>query len=561
MKRLLVLAVLLGLLLTSCVSLPTGGPIRAGGSAEVAGDLQFVRPIANPPQPGMGPLEIVEGFLAASAGVADDYQIARLYLTAEAAQNWDPGAGALVYTGDRLDLQAQGDLVVAQANQAAAVSPAGVVSNTGNAAVNLRFELLEVAGQWRISVPPPGLVLSSADLQRSFQTLNAYYLDPTRSVAVPDARLLPRTGPPGLATILVDALLAGASAWLAPAVTTAFPADTFLTLGAVPVSDGVARVDLSGQLSTLSDSDRVSLGAQLAWTLRQVPGVTQLEVTLAGRPFAMSNSPGPVPLSQFNRFDPDVLPDRAPLYGIGTDGRAVAVEPSGPVPLRGDQPDGVAAAVAIAPVGSTVAYLAPDRASIGIGNLRRSTDPLVVLPTAVAGGLSIDQRNRIWWVRPDGEVQVSVPPGGGGIRQVTGVPVQGSPGPVAAVRPSRDGTRAVVLVTTGAGLTPYLAVITGPLEAPALTALRPFGSASSVADVAWHSASQVTLLRTDTVAVVRVDLLGEVIAEFAATPNAFSVTDAPADPVVLGVAGEQAKRLLGSELRTVEGLAVPVYPG
>ena len=149
--------------------------------------------------------------------------------------------------------------------------------------------MVSVDGQWRIAQAPPGLLLSSAQLERAFETRYVYFIDPTGTIAVPDLRVLPRTEPQALSTALVSSLLAGPSPWLAPAVRTELPAGLQLALGAVPVTDGTARVELSGPAITLDADASKRLGAQLAWTLRQVPGAHSAQLILNGAPVVLDD--------------------------------------------------------------------------------------------------------------------------------------------------------------------------------------------------------------------------------------------------------------------------------
>ena len=79
----------------ACTSIPTSGPVQEG-DAEVT-EPSEIDVLAEGPQPGDTPAEIVDGFLAAgAAGSTDNFVTAREYLAGEAKTSWDPSAGVLV---------------------------------------------------------------------------------------------------------------------------------------------------------------------------------------------------------------------------------------------------------------------------------------------------------------------------------------------------------------------------------------------------------------------------------------------------------------------------------
>ena len=99
MKRYLLL--ILAVLLTACAQVPTSGPIMEVDQpvTDVA-TTSFVRVLARPPQPGMTPTEIVQGFLDAASGFEDNHAVAKQYLTEQGARQWNPSAGVRVYGND-----------------------------------------------------------------------------------------------------------------------------------------------------------------------------------------------------------------------------------------------------------------------------------------------------------------------------------------------------------------------------------------------------------------------------------------------------------------------------
>ena len=74
------LGVVLGVVLVAsgcAASIPTSGPIEQGQLVGVDAEDQFIRVIARPPRAGMTPVELVQGFLEASASFDGNHAVAR----------------------------------------------------------------------------------------------------------------------------------------------------------------------------------------------------------------------------------------------------------------------------------------------------------------------------------------------------------------------------------------------------------------------------------------------------------------------------------------------------
>ena len=302
MARLRALAVsaLAGFVLSACSGIPSSGPIEQGPTVESTEQANAIRVIAPPPRSGMTPEQVVEGFLVASASAGDDYGVARQYLTTEASARWVPvTADVSDAAGMRLSRSCSGG--ACRESASAASGRTEVVRATGievgridasghyttivpRSRVRHDFRLVQDAGNWRISSPPKGLVLTVADVERGYRNHSVYFLDPERRVLVPDVRWFPlgRSSQPVTA---VRALLAGPSQWLAPAVRTAFPPGTSLSRDSVPVQDGVETVDLSPEALGADDSQRRAMAAQLTWTLTRLGDVAGVVITVSGQPY------------------------------------------------------------------------------------------------------------------------------------------------------------------------------------------------------------------------------------------------------------------------------------
>lgn len=543
------------LVLAGCVSPPSAGPIREGMEGPVPEAPEpLVRAIANPPRPGMDPLEVVAGFLSAAAAAGDDFAVARQYLAPQAAADWNPGAGVTIAASDVPRLTPKSGAVAIEFLRVGVVSASGVLVDESPAASALEVPVAQLDGQWRITGPPPGLLLSRQQVARAFAVRNAYFVDPSSRWAVPDVRLVPLTGTQAQATALVTALLAGPSQWLADSVVTSIPVGLQLALGAVPVSDGVARIQLTGPQATLDEAAAARFGAQFAWTLRQVSQVEAFTVSIDGVQVPLGGRRGPILLEEYASFDPDVLGDTVPLYGLSPQGVPVRVDGDEAVVLPGV--DGAAtqfAAVAVAPAGSLIAGAAADRTGLLIGSV---DGPLQQhrIEVPIASGPSIDGRERVWWTDPAGQAWVAAATPEGSF---AALPVAGAPGPITLIRPARDGTRVVVVL----GGESYLAAVVADDTGPQLQGFRRLIDIGGVGDVAWHAADRLTVLAPRTKVVQRIDLLGGSTGAFAVPALTKGLTDAPGAPVVLELSDGTAGRLTGSGVRVVERLAAPTYPG
>lgn len=307
-----------------CSEVPTSGPVVDAGAVGPQPDEQgrYIEVIEAPPQPGMTPTELVDGFIAAMASYQPGYETAQEYLTEEAASEWDPYARVAVHYGPKPVTTQVGDSTVH-----VETTPRGEVGADGafredvapSSSPDFDLQLEQVDGEWRIANPPPGILISDFSFEREYQARNVYFFDPSLEVLVPDVVYLPRTANDATATLLARKVLSGPSDWLQPAVATAFRPEAELAVNAVPVRDGVATVDLSSDAALAGPEEQERMVAQLAWTLGVLPEVEKVRVLANELPLLQGDplSPHDPPL---NAYDPSVLPSGTPLYAIGETG-------------------------------------------------------------------------------------------------------------------------------------------------------------------------------------------------------------------------------------------------
>ncbi len=420
------------LALAGCVSIPDSGPVTAADP--LPPERGSVTLIASGPTPGATANQIVQGFLrAVAAGRGDEFAVAREYLAGPVAETWNPRAQVRVYTARDISYsQAEDGAVRATATAEASVDAQGRYTEAApDTQIELDFTVARTLdGQWRIVDLDDGILVSPADFEAQYDAYQLYFLSPDNEALVPETRWYPERSAPSL---IARHLLEGPSSWLAGGVTTAFPTGTRLVEDSVTIDDGVARLELSTEALAAEPPQRGLMAAQLQASLRSVPTVQAVDVTVGGAPLLtesevptllrnpyITGSPVVVAEGQVQRFTGSEL---VPLSGPG-----LAEDPRLPaLPYDG----------------------APGRPVVLDG-----TDRLVTLPNEDDDGAvlltgedlvapSIDRHGWIWTTprAGDGTLRTVLP--NGVAAQVSSSWLDGSA--VLSLRVSRDGTRVVVV--------------------------------------------------------------------------------------------------------------------
>jgi Lipoprotein LpqB beta-propeller domain/Sporulation and spore germination len=265
---LIVLSSLLGAV--GCVNVPISGPIEKVEGQE-AGCQNCVNVQVQPPGAGDKPRDIVEGYLRATSNYQPNYSVARQYLSQMAAEKWSPESGVSIYTGSP----------TATANPESVTLTGRLVGEllpdrtyiARDQDLKIDFRLVQENGEWRISDPPAGLMVVEYSFTSFYQPYDLYFVGNGTSL-VPDHIYLPAlSNPANVASALMKALLKGPSEWLKPAVASAIPPNTSLSVDSVTITDGIAVVPLSDSVLALPDPQRSLLAAQIVYTLKQVGGV------------------------------------------------------------------------------------------------------------------------------------------------------------------------------------------------------------------------------------------------------------------------------------------------
>ena len=468
-RRLLAAATVV--LLTGCGGLPDRSGVQQGLEVR-APEYQPIRLQFEPPTPGASPAQIVQGFLAAGGSPDDDYAASRAYLTDAASASWEPRQQVTVFTDSRkLTVQVRGDTVSLNVPVAARVDESGrYLASSPGAVTAATIGLTKVGGEWRISRLPKGFGtwLSSFYFERSFRQMTLTYADPLDRTLVTEYRWFPmrpdavssRTWT-GLATSLARAQLAPVPSYLEGAAVTAFPPGTDLAVDAVPIIDQVAHVELTSAALDASTDGRRAAWAQMLATMRQVPGVNGVMITVDGAPLKILGIDGaPTSLGQLGYETPAAA---APALVIRDGDKLQAVDFTGW--LRGGENQRAVGAslprvperwesVAISPDLREVAAVGRDRASLRRWTSRGSGSPSAFGSSFTqpaidrrgrtwVGGADTRGRPRIWWFK-GGSAPTSAP---------TALSAPWITGTITAVRTSPGSRRLAVAVTDEAGST------------------------------------------------------------------------------------------------------------
>lgn len=456
-RRLLGLAGLV--LVCGCTTLPVTGQVHTQPDArETSNQVPYFAPPG--PSEGDSQEEIVRGFLLAMQANPPSTSVARSFLSSRAKGTWNPSQGTIVYDYATVDTVA--GAVEAQLRGARRLSPEGQwLDGTTATTVTLGVALVQERGQWRIDNPPNVLAVQTSYFASLFMPFNLYFFDRTNSVLVPSRVYLPRGEK--TATNLVTGLLAGPPPTQRGVAFSAFPRDVDLDDIAVVVNDaGLATVPLGQAVLALEPTDLNRVAVQLAWTLRQVPGITRLRITVDGAPVALSNGRTDVSVTAGAEYDPVASAQRELLAisngrVVQDDGDTVAPV-SGPFgetgfALRSLAWSSRAQAIAAVSGDGRRVYVAPDRGGRAASRVR----------TALADAESMlrpayDRFGDLWLVDAarSGAVVHVVHRGRDRVVDVPGVTGRR----ISAFTVTRDGTALVAVLATGADPTVLVSGLT-----------------------------------------------------------------------------------------------------
>jgi len=303
----LVAAALALLTLAGCAQLPRSSEIMVGPEikGDIASDYLYYSPSG--PSVGESQQDILSGFINAGTGPQNDYQAAREYLAQSFRAKWNPNAEVLIQQGNpTISFNAKQEASVTVQVQASVDADGHYQVMDSGTVRALTFGMVRENGEWRISRAPNLTILIRPVFDVIFRSYSIYFYDQPMQHLVPDLRWFPSRA--STATRMVNALLKGPSDWLKPAVSSAIPAGTALSLNSVTVAEGIASVDLTAKALTAKVSARRLMKAQIRATLTQLPNVYSVTISVER---------GPQEIADLVDMKPTLLNDQAVILQDG----------------------------------------------------------------------------------------------------------------------------------------------------------------------------------------------------------------------------------------------------
>jgi hypothetical protein len=491
------LALVLAVLLAGCSTVPTSSPTiqitQVAGPTDAAVGVEPLGPEAD-----AAPEEVVRGFIDASASVVRNHPVARQYLAAGAATRWSDSDGVTVISQDYASVQTQPGVVLVTGTLVGAVDERGVFSVGTGTVYTRTFTLTDDSGEWRIIDPPDGLLLLQPDFARTYEQVDAYFLDPTGTRVVPDPRYLVRGE--AQPNALVERLLAGASAVVAAGVVN--PLDGAELRSTVSVSGTTATVDLTWPPDVRS-ATLENASAQLVWSLSQLQ-VNSVVVLRDGQALGLSGVPDTQSTADWAALDPDVAPVGAVGHYLSDGGLRLATDGSPASGPAGTGAYGLASAAVtiddrtsqlglMAGVSTTVSPSGAP-ATLFAGPYGGELAPLLT-GTSFTEPTTAGTRPEVWTVR-DGTDVVRLPAGGSA--QTVSATTMAGLGRATVFQLSPDGVRAAVVIQGPEGGQVYVGTVVRDEDAVSVRDLRSIApTVRQVVDVAWRNAELLMLLAGD----------------------------------------------------------------
>jgi len=438
-----------GLLLTAalsgCVTMPDSGAVQTvpdAGNSNVDDEFQYN---PQPPQLGETPTETVDHWFEPMTAKPVSTVVARQFLARAAAASWSPEDGILTYD----------TATTPEGYNKVRVKLFGVNRLDGRGQwlgaptpddVTVTFPMAPEGGQWRITSAPDSLIVDEAWFETTYQPANLYFFDSSARMMIPEPVFLPRGDQ--LATSLLHGLLLGPVH--ANLERSFLPTGASLDLAVTVTADGVAQVPMRGVGALPADTVQL-MADQLAWTLRQDPRITSIQILADGEPLVLPGGATEFGVDYGSSYDPAGIYAEGELYGL-RQGRVVRVFDgveewiSGPF---GTRPYGLRD-VSVSLDAGLAAGVKNDGRSVIVSSVFESGNGRYPSPqTVLSGGVDVlhpawDSAGRLWLLdRRRGGAVVSVVANG----VVRAVDVPGVTGEdVTDFLVSRDGTRLVAVI-------------------------------------------------------------------------------------------------------------------
>ncbi|HEY6277237.1 MAG TPA: LpqB family beta-propeller domain-containing protein [Streptosporangiaceae bacterium] len=592
--------VLAASLVGGCATIPVSGPVvptpipaPPGGCATSCSGL-----IVQGPQANWSPVEVVSGFLQASASFAHNHAVARQYLTAGASKLWQPGAQVTILSQSPNVQRQSGQLpgqtshanVVVSWQKIATLEGSGqYIPVRGGAAQQQVFGLESVGGQWRIATLPAvggqrvstELLLPSVLFHLVYAPRDLYFYGQPGQLLVPDPVFVPIESTDVVSYVL-NGLKQDPNGWLQNAAVTAFPSDAQLRkvqVFSAPPGGKTAIVDI-GLPPRTPRSTVQAMAAQIVWTLTSSPYSPALLQAVKLKVNGHAWAPGPgdtvLGLNDYGGYVPRGRknPD---LYYLSTAG---AVRMFGrlahSVPVPGEAGTGRIAltGIAVSPDGNYLAGVAGPASTVYTGDLAAAAKAHAStaagnLHIRLAGtgftGLSWDSSDNLWvagkvhhspgvWVVPPkgSPVRVNLPPG---------------LGPVTGLKVAPDGVRIALIIGQGSAARVVLGAIArvgNTVFVPQVVPLAPGLSGPSA--LTWYDGDHLLAITQQGTAsqLWEVPVNGDAPVIKSSLPGMVSITSAGAEnPLYLGMSTDRLDNSvgLGEPWRDIAAGRDATYPG
>lgn len=489
MRRLLTLLLGVVMAVSGCTTIPVAGPIEP---VPVSAPPRGIELAPEPPQPGILPARVIDGFLQAMADPEADYEVARQYLSSSAEENWDPLAGTQVYDGtvdeDEGRYFLQG-VVTGELDQVGRHTPV-------HRELSYPLPLVQEDGEWRIAMAPTGVLVSRFMFERYYAHATIYFMARSGGYVVPDALHIHEA----LLTPsrIIEAQIAGPSVGIAPAVRNALPGGAALgPEGASVDSSGTARVSLVGLPDAMEEDRRRDLGAQLVWSLTAVGRVTGLQVLDDGVALSLpgQDTDGVLELASQQGYQVLSRATTPDLFGVrrGVAGRVATTGSFAPMTSGGL----VVSEVAVSLDAALVAFIADGRRMVLIGPMGGQLTHAVPDIVEIRGAQFV--LGQLWVLGEglDGTVQLVRIDSQG---RSTTIDTSAVPGRIVDFAGSQAGARIAFIVDDGTNQTlgigalgggPRVAVVTWSEVLAADDSAVPL---TAFADVAWSSEVELAVI-------------------------------------------------------------------
>jgi len=276
-------ALLAASVVSACAQIPSSGPVKEGPEITegIAGEFLYYSPSG--PTDGDSQEEIIRGFINAGTAPQNDYSTAREYLASDLKGSWNPSESTLVQRG-AMNFTSAGlnGMQVATGVQAEVRDQGQYQAKPEGYQRYLDFVLVRENGQWRISEAPNLTMVISPVFDVIFEPYSLYFFDRQNKYLVPDVRWFPSRA--STTTLITKALLEGPAEWLSDGVVSAIPSGTNLAIDSVSIAGGVAQVDLTARALVADSPQQRRMRSQILATLTQVPGVSDILISIERAP-------------------------------------------------------------------------------------------------------------------------------------------------------------------------------------------------------------------------------------------------------------------------------------